>query len=332
MSEIRVILIPGDGAGRDVAAETQRLIKAAGVNIAWDSVDVGQKAYEATGSAVPDGAVAKIREAGLALKCHLSTPVGDGYESPNVVLRKKLDLYANVRPIQSQRGIPSRYEGVDFTIVREATEDVYSGIEHCVAPGIVQSIKVTTREACERVVRHAFRVAEREGYTKVTLAHKANIMKLADGLFLSVGQEIAASYPDIAFNSVIADNACMQLVQKPEQYGVVVMQNLFGDLLSDLSAGVVGGPSAVWGQLEGEGDLVVFEAIHGASQEGSSELNPLPLVRAALALLRHIGQEAQAKRIDDAIVETLAAGVAPADLGGNASASAFIDGVIARLA
>ena len=337
MSKHQVALIPGDGAGPEVAKATLRLVAAAGVDIAWHEVSCGRAAFEATGHPLPAASLQTIRERGLALKGKLETPVGAGYESPNVQLRKALGLYAAVRPIKSQPGVPSRYEGVDVTIVRECTEDVYAGIEHQVVPGVVQSLKITTRVACERIVRRAFAVARREGRGKVTLVHKANIMKKADGLFLEVGKAIASEHPDIAFDSVIADNACMQLVRKPNQYQVLVAQNLFGDLLSDLGAGLVGGTSNVWGTLEGgghDGELTVFEAIHSSGPGGpgaEGRANPLPFIRPAVALVRHLGELDAARRLDMAIAGALEAGQRPFDLGGAETTEGFVDAVIGRL-
>lgn len=330
----RVTLIPGDSIGREVSNATLRLIAQSGVDIDWEEVACGAAAIAQHGSPLPASSLESIRKNGIALKGKLDTPVGAGYESPNVRLRKELGLFAIVRPIKSQPGTKSRYEGVDVTVVREATEDVYSGIEHQVVPGVVQSIKITTRAACERIVHKAFEVARREGKKKVTLVHKANIMKKADGLFLETGKAVAAHYPDIAFDAVIADNACMQLVKRPNQYGVLVAQNLFGDLLSDLGAGLVGGMSNVSGTLEGAGDVIVFEAIHGVAShlEGKGVANPLPFIRAAVALLRHLGEGAAADRIDLGIAKTLTDGVATPDLGGEASTEGFVDAVIARLA
>ena len=329
----RVTLIPGDSTGPEVAKAALRLVAATGVDIAWDEVPCGVSALETHGSPLPASSVQAIRETGIALKGRLDTPVGFGYESPNLRLRKELGLFAIVRPVRSQAGFPSRYEGVDVTIVREATEDVYSGIEHQVVPGVVQSIKITTRTACERIVHKAFEVARREGKAKVTLAHKANIMKKADGLFLEVGKEIASLYPDIAFEAVIADNACMQLVRRPSQYGVIVAQNLFGDLLSDLCAGLVGGIANVSGTLEGAGDVIVFEAIHGIANhlDGKGVANPMPFIRPAVALLRHLGEATAADRIDRALTATLQGGIRTRDLGGDATTEGFVDGVIANL-
>ncbi len=329
----RVTLIPGDSTGPEVAKAALRLVAATGVDIAWEEAPCGVSALETHGSALPASSVQKIRETGIALKGRLDTPVGFGYESPNVRLRKELGLFAIVRPIRSQLGFPSRYEDVNVTIVREATEDVYSGIEHQVVPGVVQSIKITTRVACERIVHKAFEVARREGKTKVTLAHKANIMKKADGLFLDVGKEVSKHYPDITFEAVIADNACMQLVKRPNQYGVIVAQNLFGDLLSDLCAGLVGGIANVSGTLEGAGDVIVFEAIHGIANhlDGKGVANPMPFIRPTVELLRHLGETAAADRIDHAISATLQAGIRTRDLGGDATTEGFVDGVIKNL-
>jgi len=329
----RVTLIPGDSTGPEVCRAALRLVAATGVDIAWEEAACGSAAFAATGTPLPQATLDAIRDTRIALKGKLDTEVGAGYESPNVQLRKALGLFAAVRPIKSQPGIKSRYEGVDFTIVRECTEDVYAGIEHQVVPGVVQSIKITTRTACEKIVRRAFVVALREGRGKVTLVHKANIMKKADGLFLSVGNEIAAEFPQIAFDAIIADNACMQLVKRPNQFGVLVAQNLFGDLLSDLGAGLVGGISNVWGTLENDSDIVVFESIHGVAKhlEGRGIANPLPFIRAASALVRHLGLVSAADRIDLSVASALESGVRPIDLGGTATTEGFIDAAIARL-
>lgn len=328
----RVSLIPGDSIGREVALATTRLIAAAGADIAWEEAPCGAEALRTHGDLLPKSSLDLLRDTKLALKGKLDAPVSSAFESPNVRLRKELGLFAVIRPIQSQPGIASRYEDVDVTIVREATEDVYSGIEHQVVPGVVQSIKVTTRAACERIVRKAFEVARREGKTRVTLVHKANIMKRSDGLFLETGKAVAAAFPDIAFDAVIADNACMQLVRRPNQYGVLVAQNLFGDLLSDLGAGLVGGISNVWGTLEGAGDVLVFEAIHGIADHltGKGVANPLPFIRPGVALLRHLGESDAADRIERGVRAALEANVRTRDLGGDTTTEGFIDAVIAR--
>ncbi len=329
----RVTLITGDATGPEVARATLRLLAKTGVDITWDDAPCGTSAFQATGNPLPESSLELVRKNRVALKGKLETAVGAGYESPNVRMRKALGLFAAVRPIKSQPGVVSRYENVDVTIVRESTEDVYAGIEHQVVPGVVQSIKITTRAACERVVHKAFEVARRESKTKLTLVHKANIMKKADGLFLEVGRGIAPSYPDIAFDAVIADNACMQLVRKPSQYGVLVAQNLFGDLLSDLAAGLVGGTSHVSGTLEGQDGITVFEAIHAAPAQlaGQGLANPMPFIRAAVSLLRHLGEAAAADGVDRAIAGVLESGAKTRDLGGELTTEGFVDAIIARL-
>lgn len=333
MAGHKVTLIPGDSVGPELARAMRRLVASAGVDITWDEVVAGRRAFEATGDALPAEVIASIRANGVALKGLISTPVGLGYESPNVRLRKELELFAAVRPIRVQPGLRGRYDDVDLVIIREATEDVYAGIEHQVIPGVVQSIKITTKVACDRVIRFAFEYARAHGRERLTLVHKANIMKRSDGLFLRCGKEIAAEYPDIAFEALIADNASMQLVRDPSRYDVLVAQNLFGDLLSDLGAGLVGGISNVWGSLEGTSELVVFEAIHGNAPllVGTGRANPLPFVRPAVALLRHLGEGAVADALDRAIGATLEAGVRTPDIGGTASTDAMIDGILARL-
>jgi len=333
MARHTVTLITGDSTGPELARATQRLVAAAGADIAWDDQPCGTISFAATGEALPAALIASVRKNKVALKGRLDTPVGSGYESPNVRLRKELGAFAAVRPIRSQPGTQSRYEDVDVIVVRECTEDVYAGIEHQVVPGVVQSIKITTRVACERIVHHAFLVARRFRRQKVTLVHKANIMKKADGLFLKVGREIAPQYPDIEFDAVIADNACMQLVKRPNQYQVLVAQNLFGDLISDLCAGLVGGISNVWGTLEDAQGTVVFEALHGISKslEGSGLANPLPFIRPASAMLRHLGEVDAAARIERAIAATLEAGIKTRDLGGDATTGRFVDAMIERL-
>ncbi len=328
-----VTLIPGDSIGPEVAEAAKKVIAAAGVDIVWEEVVAGQTAVASGGVAIPPEVIASVEKNKVALKGKFSTPVGEGYESPNVVLRKELGLYAAVRPIKSQPGFPSRYEDVDLVIVREATEDVYSGIEHQVVAGVTQSIKITTKVACDRVVRLAFEYAKAHGRKKVTLVHKANIMKKSDGLFLRCGKEIAGDYPDIAFEALIADNMCMQLVKDPSRYEVVVAQNLFGDLISDLGAGVVGGISNVWGTMVGDRDIHVFECIHGIAPElvGKGVANPLPLLRAAIAMLRHLKEDAAADRIEAAVVAAAEAGDVTADLGGTSTTDEFVAALVSRL-
>jgi isocitrate dehydrogenase (NAD+) len=329
MSQL-VTLIPGDSVGPEVAKATCRLVDAAGADIQWEHADAGRVAFLERGDAMPEATIASIRRHGVALKGRFATPEGEGYESPNVRLRKALDLFAGVRPIRHLPGLSSRYQDVDLVIVRECTEDVYAGIEHRVYPGVALALKVTTRAACERIVRFAFDYARMHGRQRVTLVHKANIMKKSDGLFLRVGQEVSEAYGDITFDALIADNTCMQLVRDPRTFDVLVCQNLFGDLLSDLGAGLVGGIGAVWGVLRGADDIHVFEAIHGIATdiEGKGIANPLPFICPALAMLRHMGQVDPVVRIERALAQTLEDGVRTADLGGQATTEGFVDAVI----
>jgi isocitrate dehydrogenase (NAD+) len=328
-----VTLIPGDGIGPEVAAATRKLVAAAGAEIAWEELPAGRAALERCGDALPAEVVESIRRNRVALKGRLETPVGAGYESPNVRLRKALGLFAAVRPVQSLPGLRARYERVDLVIVRECTEDVYAGIEHQVVPGVIQSLKITTVVACRRIVAYAFGYARRHGRKKVTLVHKANIMKRSDGLFIRCGEEVAAGFPDVAFETMIADNACMQLVRNPQRFDVLVAQNLFGDLLSDLGAGLVGGIAAVWSVLRDETDLHVFEAIHGGAHDlvGTGLANPLPFLRPAIRMLVHLGEKESAARIERAISAALQAGIATRDLGGIATTDGFVEAVAARL-
>jgi isocitrate dehydrogenase (NAD+) len=328
-----VTLIPGDGVGPEVARATQRLIRAAGVAIDWEEVPAGEKGLELHGDPLPPVAIESIRRTRVGLKGRISTPVGKGYESPNVRLRKALDLFAAVRPIRTLRGLPTRYDPIDVVVIRECTEDVYAGIEHEIIPGVVQSLKVTTRRACERIIRYAFGYATRHQRKLVTVVHKANIMKRSDGLFIRTAEEVAREFPAIALKTIIADNACMQLVKWPQQFDVMVAQNLFGDLLSDLGAGLVGGISAVWGVLRDETDLHVYEAIHGVAEPlaGTGRANPLPFVLPAAGMLRHLGEDRAARAIHSAIEKTLQDGVKTRDLGGDATTESFVDALIARL-
>lgn len=328
-----VTLIPGDGVGREVATAMKRVVAATGVRIDWQEVLAGEAALAAGLSPVPEEAVASIRRTRVALKGRLSMPAGAGYENPNVALRKALGLFAAVRPIKSLPGLKSRYEDVDLVIIREATEDVYAGIEHHVVPGVVQTLKVTTAAACTRIVKFAFEYALRHGRKRITLVHKANIMKRSDGLFMRCGEEVAGEYPSIAYDTIIADNACMQLVRNPLRFDMLVAQNLFGDLLGDLGAGIVGGIAGVWGVMRDDTDLHVFEAIHeaGHSIAGKGIANPLTVLRPTVRLLRHLGEESAADRLLAAISATLLAGICTPDLGGTATTEGFSDAVIARL-
>lgn len=325
-----VTLLPGDLIGRDLAQPIMDLVEAAGGAVEWEVMtDVCGDDEHPICQAVLDS----IRRNGVALKGPFTTRVGKGNLSPSVALRKGLDLYAGVRPAANQPGLKSRYDGVDLVVIRENTEDVYAGLEHEVHPGVVESIKVVTREATERIFRFAYRYARQNGRQRVAIIHKANIMKQSDGLFLKVGREVGADYPDIETWAYIVDNASMQLVQRPEQFDVVVCGNLYGDIISDLAAGIVGGISAAWGVDRGD-DIAVFEAIHGRVPElmGKDLANPLPMLRPAIELLRHIGQDAPADALDAAVAKVLTAGEAlTADLGGTAKTSEMIAAIKAAL-
>jgi isocitrate dehydrogenase (NAD+) len=326
-----VTLIPGDGAGPAMAAACRRVVAATGVHVEWREVLAGEAAVAAGHAPLPAFAIESIRRTRVALVGRLATREGTDHENPNVRLRKELGLFAAVRPIRTLPGLRSRYDHVDVVIVRECTEDVYAGIEHTVVPGVIQTLKVTTAAACTRIVRFAFDYARRHGRKRVTLVHKANIMKCSDGLFMRCGEEVARAFPDIAYDTIIADNACMQLVRSPHQFDVLVAQNLFGDLLSDLGAGLVGGAAGVWGVLRDETDLHVFEALHGVGAPPGDSPNPLPAIRPAVRLLRHLGETDAADRLLAAISGALLAGVATPDLGGTATTATFTDAVIAHL-
>lgn len=325
-----VTLLPGDLIGRDLAQPIMDLVEAAGGAVEWEVLtDVCGDDEHPICQAVLDS----IRRNGVALKGPFTTRVGKGNLSPSVALRKGLDLYAGVRPAANQPGLKSRYDGVDLVVIRENTEGVYAGLEHEVHPGVVESIKVVTREATERIFRFAYRYARQNGRQRVAIIHKANIMKQSDGLFLKVGREVGADYPDIETWAYIVDNASMQMVQRPEQFDVVVCGNLYGDIISDLAAGIVGGISAAWGVDRGD-DIAVFEAIHGRVPEllGKDLANPLPMLRPAIELLRHIGQYTAADALDAAVAKVLTAGEAlTADLGGTAKTSEMIAAIKAAL-
>lgn len=317
-----VTLIPGDLIGQDLAGPITELLAQAGAQIEWEWVE---DVTDADGC-LTDVCLDSVRRNGVALKAPFSTPAGAGRLSPSVLLRKQLDLYAGVRHIQNLEGLASRYHDIDIVIVRENTEDVYAGLEHEVHPGVVESIKVVSRAASERIFRFAYRHARANGRRSVAIIHKANIMKLSDGLFLSVGREVGADYPDVETRALIVDNTCMQLVQRPHQFDVIVCGNLYGDIISDLCAGLVGGISAAWGLDQGD-DCSVFTAIHGHVPEmvGKDVANPLPLLMPAIGLLRHIGQAGPAERLQRAVGRVLTEGsTLTADLGGTASTSQMI--------
>ncbi len=332
MSGTRVILIPGDGIGPSISDAVVRILEAAGASVSWETQHAGAETIPTHGDTLPEAVLQAVRDAGVALKGPVTTPVGKGFTSVNVRLRKALNLFANVRPVRSLPNVPTCHDHVDLVVVRENTEGLYSGVEHEVIPGVVESIKIMTRKACLRICAFAFDYARRNGRRKVTAVHKANIMKLSDGLFLDCFREVAAGYPDIESNDVIVDAACMKLVMDPHQFDVVVMENLYGDILSDLCSGLVGGLGVTPGVNIGEG-VAVFEAVHGSAPDiaGRNLANPTALLLSAVLLLRHLGQDGPADRIDAALQRTLADGIKTRDLGGSASTTEFTEAVAARL-
>ena len=305
-----VTLIPGDGIGPEVASAMRRVVEATGVAVDWEVFDAGEAVIEAYGTPLPEHILTSIRRNRVGIKGPITTQVGKGFRSPNVALRKALDLYANVRPAHSIPGVPARYEGVDLVIVRENTEGLYSGVEHDVIPDQAsEAIRIITRRASERVVRFAFEYARANGRKLVTAVHKGNILKLTDGLFLRVAHEVAAEYPEIAFNDRIVDNLCMQLVQRPHEYDVLVLTNLFGDIVSDLCAGLVGGLGVTPGANMGD-DIAVFEPVHGSAPKyaGKNVVNPTAMIRSGALMLRFLGETKAAERIERAVARVIAEG------------------------
>ena len=329
----QITLIPGDGIGPEVTRAVVTILERAGLSVDWDTHLAGAAALERHGVTLPDELLASIRRTGVALKGPLTTPVGGGFTSVNVALRKALDLFANLRPVSNLPSVPSRYEGVDLVIVRENTEDLYAGLEHEVVPGVVESLKITTARASLRIARFAFEYARTHGRTRVTAIHKANIMKLGDGLFLDSARTVAADYPDIRFDDRIVDAACMHLVMHPDQFDMLLLPNLYGDIISDLCAGLVGGLGVVPGANLGT-EIGVFEAVHGTAPDiaGRNVANPTALLLSAVLMLRHLGEGAIAQRVTTAIHETLADGrVRTRDLGGTAGTSEFADALARRM-
>jgi isocitrate dehydrogenase (NAD+) len=326
-------LIPGDGIGPEVTKPTQEIIKAAGVDIEWETFVAGAEALKRYGKTVPDELLDSIKRNRVALKGPLTTPVGEGFSSANVELRKALDLYANLRPVKSLPGVKSRYEEVDLIVIRENTEDLYSGIEHVVVPGVVESLKIITEKASTRIAEFAFKLARAEGRKRVTAVHKANIMKLSDGLFLNCARKVAKKFPDIQHDDVIVDNACLQLVLNPLQYDVLLLENLYGDIVSDVAAGLVGGLGLVPGANIGE-ECAVFETVHGSAPDikGKNKANPTATILAAVMMLKHIGEKKAAERIHSALINVFTKRkVFTADLGGSASTSEFAAAIIKEI-
>jgi isocitrate dehydrogenase (NAD+) len=330
-----VTLIRGDGIGPEIADAALRAIEAAGGRIVWREALAGAGAVDKLRDPLPEETVQAIEATRVALKGPLATPIGKGFRSVNVALRQHFDLYANVRPSRTLPGVPSRFTGVDLVVVRENTEDIYSGVEHYVGPGrsAAESIAIITRVGSERIVRYALELARREGRKRVTLVHKANILKMSNGLFLDVGREVAREFPDLAFDDLIVDAAALKLVTQPERFEVIVTMNLFGDILSDLCAGLVGGLGLAPGANLGR-DAAIFEAVHGTAPDiaGKGIANPSALMLAGAMLLDHLGQGEAAKRLRAALHGALAdEGARTGDLGGRGSTRTFTDAVCSRL-
>lgn len=329
----RVTLIPGDGIGPEITAATLRLLEAAQADLEWEEQDAHALAGRRKGDPQESPVVASIRKNRLGLKGPLTTPIGTGHRSLNVGLRKDLDLYANVRPVKNIPGIQTPFADVDLVIVRENTEDLYSGLEHTVAPGVVESLKVITERASTRIAKFAFDYARRNGRKKIVAVHKANIMKLSDGLFLDCVRRVSKVYPEIEYGEVIVDNCCMQLVMRPQQFDVLLLENLYGDIVSDLGAGLVGGLGLVPGANIGE-EVALFEAVHGSAPDiaGKGQANPTAMVLSAVLLLRHIGRKDTADRIANAIDKTYAGGKhLTRDAGGTASTEEFTTALVGAL-
>jgi isocitrate dehydrogenase (NAD+) len=328
-----ITLIPGDGIGPEVSAAVVRIIEAAGVDIQWETHYAGAQALEKFGNTLPDDLLESIKRNRLALKGPITTPIGKGFTSVNVGLRKALDLYANLRPVRALPNVPSRYPELDLVVVRENTEDLYSGIEHVVVPGVVESIKIITEKASTRIARFAFEYARRENRKKVTAVHKANIMKLSDGLFLECFRNVAKDYPEIEADDKIVDNACMQLVMRPEQFDIMLLENLYGDIVSDLCAGLIGGLGLVPGANIGELGAV-FEAVHGSAPDiaGQGIANPTALLQSGILMLKHIGERDAALKIEDAMLKIFREGkVRTRDIGGEAHTDEFAAAIIAAM-
>jgi isocitrate dehydrogenase (NAD+) len=321
-----VTLIPGDGIGPELADATTGVLEATGIGFEWDVQVAGEATIASEGTPLPDRVIASIRANGVGLKGPITTPVGSGFRSVNVSLRKELELYANVRPARTMAGVESRYSDVDLIIVRENTEDLYAGVEHMVGADAAESIKIITRAASQRIARYAFEYAVRNGRRKVTAVHKANIMKLSDGLFLESAQQVAAEYAGrVEFEDRIVDNMCMQLVQKPDLYDVLVLPNLYGDIVSDLAAGLVGGLGVAPGANIGE-TAAVFEPVHGSAPKyaGQNKANPTALILSGALMLRHLGETGAADTVESAVREVIAEGTTVTyDLGGTAGTREF---------
>lgn len=327
-----ITLIKGDGIGPEITDAVVKIIKAAGVDIVWDIQTAGADVIEKEGVPLPQRVIDSVKRNKIALKSPVTTPIGRGFRSVNVQLRKDLDLYANLRPCYNLPNIETRYENVDIVVVRENTEDLYAGIERQVDENTAESIKIITRAASERIAEFAFDYAVKNNRKEVCVVTKANICKLSDGLFLDCARKIAKKYPNIGFREILVDNCCMQLVQNPNQFDTLLLPNLYGDIVSDLCAGLVGGLGIAQGANIGK-DYAVFEPVHGSAPDiaGQDKANPTALLMSAIEMLNFIGETTAAAKIKSALFETLKSGIKTADIGGNASCSEFTNAVVQRL-
>jgi isocitrate dehydrogenase (NAD+) len=329
----KVTLIKGDGIGPEVCMAAKRIVDESGASIDWEIFDAGASVMDEYGTPIPDHIIESIKKNKVALKGPVTTPVGKGFRSVNVTLRKSLNLYANIRPIRTYAGVKSRYENVDLVIFRENTEDLYAGIEHMINDEIAESIKIISKKASANIVKAAFDYAVKNGRKKVTAVHKANIMKLSDGLFLRTAEEVAKEYSNIEFESVIVDAMSMKLVLNPENYDVLVMPNLYGDILSDMASGLIGGLGLVPGANIGE-NAAVFEAAHGSAPDiaGKNKANPTAIILSAVMMLKYLGETEAASRIEKSVEEVLKEGkYLTCDLGGNATTDQYTDVIVSKL-
>lgn len=330
---VNITLIPGDGIGPEITESVQDVFQALDLDIQWDIVNAGEKVYEETGELIPDSVYQSIEKNKIVLKGPIATPIGTGFRSINVTLRKKYNLFANVRPVQNLGTVPSVFEDIDLILFRENTEDLYAGVEEQISKDEAHSIKIITRSASERIIREAFDYALKNKRDSVTVVTKANIMKLTDGLFLEVAREVAKDYPTVLFKEILVDNMAMQLVINPKQFDVIVTENLYGDILSDLMAGLIGGLGLVPGANIGD-DVAIFEAVHGSAPDiaGKGIANPTAILLSACQLLNHINETEAANRLRQAIDAVLSdENNYTADLGGNTSTKAFTQAIIAAL-
>ena len=330
----KIVYLNGDGIGLEVVTAARRVVDATGVKVEWQEAFAGLDCFSQFGDPLPQQTLDKIRASHATLKGPTATASGIGFRSVNVALRQKLELYANYRPARSMQGIKSRYDDVDLIVIRENTEGLYSGIEHTVVPGVVESLRIISAKASERIAHFTFQMARRQGRRRVTCVHKANILKLSDGLFLETCRRVAQEYPDIAFDDSIVDATAMKLVIDPHQYDVLVMENLFGDILSDLTSGLVGGlgvtPSANIGE-----EAAVFEAVHGTAPDiaGKGLANPTALILSAVLMLRFLGESKAADQVEEAVRKVIAEGkTLTGDLGGRSSTDEYTDAVVAAMA